>query len=174
VATRPQSDRWLRRSGFALGLAAVAVALLTARVPAAPHGLGLDLTVVATAPETVTLRPPGPLFTASGMRAGGKAARGSVTVVNAGDQGERIRLRALLASDDLDAALMIDASADGRRLYRGPLGGLRSAATTPLELGPGDGFVLRVDAWVPVGARGWRGHIEDLTLSFQTEPEPAP
>ncbi len=152
---------------------AVAVALLAARVPAAPHGLGLDLTVVATAPDTVTLRPPGPLFTASGMRAGGAAAHGSVTVLNPTEHVERVRLRALLASDALDNALMVDVSAAGQRLYRGPLGGLRHSPTRGLELGSGDGFVMRLGAWVPAGAQGWRGHIEDLTLSVQPDPEPS-
>src|SRR5215212_9537505 len=139
VARRAHSDRWLRRGGFALGLVGAAAGLLAARVPAAPPGLGFDLTVVPTAPKTLTLRPPGPLLTAPGLRAGGKDAEGGVTVLNPTARTQRVRVTAMPSSRGIDQTLMVELTADGRALYRGPLGGLREPPGDPLVLQSGDG-----------------------------------
>jgi hypothetical protein len=173
VAKRAKSDRWLRRGGFALGLAAAAGGLLAARVPAAPPGLGFDLTVVPTAPKTLTLRPPGPLLTAPGLRAGGKPGEGGVTVLNPTARPEQVRVRAVPSSKGIDNVLMVELTADGRAIYRGPLGGLREPPGPPLVLESGDGVEVRLRAWLPSGARGWRGQIEDLTLTFDAAPAQA-
>jgi hypothetical protein len=173
VATRPQNGRWLQRFGFALGLVAAAAGLLAARVPAEPPGLGLDLTVVPAAPKTLTLRPPGPLLTAPGMQAGGKGAGGSVTVLNPTAGTERVRVRALPSSRAVDRALMVELTAAGRPIYRGPLGGLRNPPGEPIVLQTGDGVAVRLHVWLPAGTRGWRGHIEDIDLAFDSVPAEA-
>lgn len=166
VARRTHSDRWLRRAGFVLGLAVAAAGLLAARVPAHPSGLGLDLTVVPSAPDALTLRPPGPLVSAAGMRAGGTGAEGGVTVLNPTARSERVRIRALPSSRAIDRALMVELKAGGRVLYRGRLGGLRRPPDERLVLATGDGFELHAHFWLPPDADGWRGHIEDITLAF--------
>lgn len=154
-------------------MSAVAAGLLAARVPAHPSGLGLDLTVAATAPKTLTLRPPGPLLALPGMRAGGEAAEGGVTVVNPTESTERVSVRLLNPSRDAARALMVELSADDAPVYRGPLEGLESPPGRPLVLASGDGFELHARLWLPRGANGWRGHIEDLTLAFDTTPATA-
>jgi len=173
VARRTHSDRWLRRAGFVLGLGVAATALLVARVPAHPPGLGLDLTVVPSAPETLTLRPPGPLLTAPGMRAGGKGAEGGVTVVNPTARTERVRIRALPSSRAIDRSLLVELKAGERVVYSGPLGGLREPVPDAPVLESGDGFELHARFWLPPRATGWRGHIEDLTLTFDAVPAEA-
>jgi hypothetical protein len=167
VATRGHSSRWLPRAGFALGLAGAAGGLLAVRVPATPPGLGLDLTVVASAPKTLTLRPAqSTLLSAPGMRPGGRTASGSVTVLNPTARTQRVQVRVIPSSRGIDRALTVALSADGRRIYRGPLGRLRRPAAHPLVLQSGDGVELRLKAWLPRGATGWSGHIEDLNLAF--------
>jgi hypothetical protein len=165
---RSRSDRWARRAGFVLGLAGTAAVLLAARVPAQPHGLGLDLTVVPAPTSKLTLRPGGPILTAIGLRAGGGSA-GRVTLINPASRTQLVRVRALPSSHDLDRALMVEVRLDGRRLYSGRLGGLRGG-TRPGAIQSGDGLPLRVRVWLPPSATGWRGHIEDLTLSFDSAP----
>jgi hypothetical protein len=136
-------------------------------------GLGFDLTVVPTAPKTLTLRPPGPLLTAPGIRPGGKPADGGVTVLNPTARTQRVRVRAVPSSKGIDGLLMVELTADGRALYRGPLGGLREPPGNGLVLQSGDGVEMRLHAWLRPGARGWSGQIEDLTLAFDAVPAEA-
>jgi len=156
----------VRRAGLVLGLTGAAAVLLAARVPARPHGLGLDLTVVPAPTSQLTLRPGGPILTATGLRAGGGSA-GHVTLINPASRTQLLRVRALPSSHDLDRALMVQVTLEGRRLYSGPLGGLRTP-TRPAAIQSGDGLTLQVRVWLPPSAAGWRGHIEDLTLSFDS------
>ena len=165
---RSGSDRWVRRAGFVLGLTVAAGVLVAARVPAGPHGLGLDLTVVPAPTSKLTLRPGGPILTATGLRPGGGSA-GRLTLVNPASRTQLVRVTALPSSHDLDLALMIEVTLDGRRLYSGPLGGLRGP-TRPAAIQSGDGLPLQVRVWLPPSAAGWRGHTEDLTLSFDSAP----
>src|SRR3954451_18006099 len=139
--------------------------LLPASVPAAPRGLGLDLTI-APAPtgKTLTLRPADQLLTVAGMQPG-RVASGHTLVMNPTPAKRRVKMRMLSSSHALDRALMVEATLDGRRLYRGALGGLRTP-THAFEIESGDGPELRLRVWLPPDATGWRGHIEDLTLDF--------
>jgi hypothetical protein len=162
-----RSDRWWRRSGFALGLAGVLALVLAAHVPAAPRGLGLDLTI-APAPtgKMLTLRPADQLLTVAGMQPG-RVASAHTLLMNPTPDTRHVTMRVLASSHALDRALMVEATLDGRRLYRGPLGGLRTP-THPFDIESGDGPELRLRVWLPPDATGWRGHIEDLTLEFES------
>jgi hypothetical protein len=104
------------------------------------------------------------------MRAGGEPADGSVTVLNPTARSRLVRVRALPSSHGIDRALMVELTADGRPVYRGPLGGLRNPAGRPLLLQSGDGVRVRARLWLPAGAHRWRGHIEDLNLAFDAVP----
>lgn len=172
--TKRASHTWVRRAGFLLGFAAMAALLLGTRMPPPPHGLGLDLTVVPAGPERLTLKPAGPVLTASGMKAGGEPASGGISVVNAFDHAQAIRVRALPESHALDTALKVDVTLDGARLYRGPLGGLRRGSERRVRVESGNAAALKMQVWVPAGATGWRGRIEDLNLALEsaraTEP----
>ena len=167
-----RSDRWVRRTGFVLGLAGAMAMLLAAHVPAAPRALGLDLTI-APAPtgKTLTLRPADQLLAVSGLEPG-RVASAHTLVMNPTPRTRRVAMRIMPSSGALDHALMVEATLDGRRLYRGPLGGLRRP-TPPFELQSGDGLELRLRVWLPPEATGWRGHIEDLTLDFDSAATPA-
>jgi hypothetical protein len=168
------TDRWVRRAGFVLGLAAAAALVGAARLPAQPRDLGLDLTVAAAPPAHLTVKPGGPLVTASGLRAGGRqsGARGRATLINPSAVAERVRIRALPSSHALDRALMVDLTVAGRAVYHGPLGALRAGAR-PFRLGSGDALAVGVRVWLPAGATGWHGRIEDLALTFDAVPAPA-
>lgn len=170
-----RSDNWVRRVGFACGVATVAAVLAAARVPAQPHDLGLDLSVVPAPPTTLTVKPPGPLITVAGMRAGAGSgdARASATLINPASHPQRVRLRALPSSHALDRSLQVELTLDGRQLYDGDLGGLRRPTRRSLVLQTGGGVPLNVRIRLPAGARGWRGHIEDVDLAFDAVPEPA-
>ena len=162
-----RSDRWWRRTGFVLGLAGALAMVLAAHVPAAPRGLGLDLTI-APAPtgRMLTLRPADQLLTVAGMQPG-RVASAHTLVMNPTSATRRVTMRMLPSSHALDRALMVEATLDGRRLYRGWLEGLR-APTRPFDIESGDGPELRLRVWLPPDATGWRGHIEDLTLDFES------
>jgi hypothetical protein len=77
------------------------------------------------------------------------------------------------SSKGIDGVMMVELTADGQALYRGPLGGLRAPPGDGLVLQSGDGVEVRLHAWLPPGARGWRGQIEDLTLMFEAVPAEA-
>jgi hypothetical protein len=170
-----RSDNWVRRAGFACGVVAVASVLAAARVPAQPHGLGLDLSVVPAPISTLTVKPPGPLITRAGMRAGRRSgeAHASATLINPASRAQRIRLRALPSSHALDRSLQVELTLDGKRLYSGPLGGLRQATRSSIVLQAGGGVPLQVSVRLPAGAVGWRGRIEDVDLAFDATPERA-
>jgi hypothetical protein len=172
TATMRTNDRWVPRAGFALGLAASAALVTAARLPAQPRALGLDLTVVAEQATGLTLKPGGILLNAAGLRAGGSrsAATGRSTLINPTARTERVRVRAIPSSRALDSALQIEVRLAGVPLYRGPLGGLRGGSARVVPLQSGDGRPLVVHVWLPAGASGWRGRIEDLDLSFETTP----
>lgn len=160
-----RSYRWWRRTGFALGLAGALAMVLAAHVPASPRGLGLDLTIAPTPTgKTLTLRPADQLLTVAGLQPG-RVASAHTLVMNPTPAPRRVTVRMLPSSHALDRALMVEATLDGRRLYRGPLGGLRTP-THPFRLESGDGPELRLRVWLPPDATGWRGHIEDLTLDL--------
>jgi hypothetical protein len=166
------SHRWVRRAGFAVGLMAAAAVVVGARVPPQPRDLGLDLTIVPVPAKALTIRPGGPLLTAPGMRAGGAHAdaTGRLTVINPTAGTRRVRLHAMPSSHALDRALMVEVTIAGKPLYRGPLGGLRRATKASTDLASGDGRTLRVHAWLPPEASGWRGRIEDVNLAFDSAP----
>ena len=162
-----RSDRWCRRTGFTLGLAGALAVVLAAHVPAAPRGLGLDLTI-APAPtgKTLTLRPADQLLTVAGMQPG-RVASGHTLVMNPTPATRHVTMRIISSNHSLDRALMVEATLDGKRLYRGFLGGLREP-TGSFDIESGDGPELRLRVWLSPDATGWRGHIEDLTLEFHS------
>ena len=163
---------WVQRAGFALGLIAAVAVVGAARVPAQPRDLGLDLTIVPVPTKELTIKPSGPLLTAPGMRTGGRHAEatGRLTLINPTTRTQRVRLRAMPSSHALDRALMVEVTIAGTPLYRGPLGGLRRPTAASTDLASGDGHPLVVHVWLPPGATGWSGQIEDVNLAFDAAP----
>lgn len=168
------SDKWLRRGGFACGLATVAAVVFAARVPAQQHDLGLDLTVVPAPPTTLTLKPTSPLITASGMRAGtpSGSAVGHAMLINPASHTQRVRLRALPSSTAIDRSLEVDVRLADKRIYHGPLRGMRKATAGSVVLQSGDGVPLRLGVRLREGSSGWRGRIEDVNLAFEVTTVP--
>ena len=174
--TMARSDIWVRRGGFACGVAAVGLVLAAARVPAQPHALGLDLSVAAAPSSALTVKPLRPLIVAQGMRAGGRRsqATGHATVINPSQQAQRVRVRALPSTHALDRSLQIDVTLAGKPLYHGTVSGLRTATRDSIVLLSGNSVPLRVHVSLPDGARGWHGRIEDVDIAFDAEQVAAP
>ena len=169
-----RSDKWVRRGGFACGLATVAAVVLAARVPAQQHDLGLDLTVIPAPPTTLALKPTNPLISASGMRAGtpSGSADGHAMLINPASRTQRVRLRALPSSTAIDRSLEIDVKLDGKSVYSGPLGGMRKPTPGSVVLQSGDGVPLRIAVHLRDRSTGWRGRIEDVNLAFEVSEVP--
>jgi hypothetical protein len=167
-----RNDRWVRRAGFVLGLAGAAAVLAAARVPAQPRDLGADVELAPVVPKALTLKPQGPLLSATGLRAGAGGATDTATLMNPTPRTQRVRLRARPSTRALDRSLRIEVKLDGATLYSGPLGGLRRPSATSLALASGDGLPLKLRVWIPPGATGWRGRIEDVNLAFDAVPVP--
>jgi hypothetical protein len=164
--TKRASDKWVRRTGFLLGMAIVGALLAGTRMPPPPPGLGLDLTVAPAPSSRLTLKPAGPLLTASGMRAGSEHS-GHITVVNKTARPQDVRVVALPQNRALDGTLMVELTLGDTSVYRGPLGGLRRGSSAA-RVESGDGPELGMRVWLPEGARGYEGRIEDLNLAFDT------
>ena len=173
---KARSDIWVRRGGFACGVAAVIVALAAARVPAQPRDLGLDLSIAAAPSATLTVKPLRPLIVVAGMRAGGRrsVASGRATVVNPSAQAQRVRVRALPSTHALDRSLQVHLTLAGKPLYHGPVGGLRTPTRESIVLLSGNSAPLRLRVALSSRASHWRGRIEDVDLAFDVEPVEEP
>ena len=76
-------------------------------------------------------------------------------------------MRARPSNRDLDRLLVVTVGAGGRRLFRGPLGELRSPTRRTVLLAAGKSAPLTVSARLPAGVRtGYEARIEDLTLEL--------
>ena len=128
VATKPKIDRRLSGLAFLAGLAVAVVLVLGWRVPPGSSALGLELRLIVNSTGELGVAPAGQIALGNHLqpRSSNDRLGGKTTVTNQTARGLHVSVRARPSSRDLDDRLMVTVRAGGRRLFRGPLGELRS------------------------------------------------
>jgi hypothetical protein len=172
VAARSKIDRQLAWLGFVAGLAVAAVLVLGWRVPAGSGELGLELRVIVHSTGELGVSPAGEVAAAGGLRPGSAHDRvdARTTVTNQTSRPLLLRVRARPSSRDLDDSLTVTVRAGGRRLFRGPLGKLRSETRSGLRMAARTSVPLAISAHIPARVKtGYEARIEDLTLELRAD-----
>ncbi|HEX2085138.1 MAG TPA: hypothetical protein VHF89_05605 [Solirubrobacteraceae bacterium] len=142
-----------RAAGLLAGLCLVGIVALQAwRVPASarPAAVAVDLRAVPSGEVGVT--PAGPLLDRRDVMPGGAAARGRVRLSNRTAQGVSVRPTVTGGDPALDRLVELELTAEGRVLYRGPLGGLRAGGRASLAISRTRAVAVGVAARVPASA----------------------
>jgi hypothetical protein len=160
------SDTWARRIGLALGLLLALGAVLSWRVAAEGPAAGVEARFLAVPPGELTVAPDGAFLAARGLRPGGPAARGELSLTNITGSPVAVRVRGLPSGRELDRLLRV--RVDG--VFAGRLGELR-AWTRPFAIGERERRVLDVQVWLPAAAVGaTAGAAVDVTVELRVEP----
>ena len=169
--TAGQADRLIRPLALVAGLCAVGLALSHWSLPSTVGTLGAEVRFSATPTGELSVSHVDPFLVGRDLHPGmRKAAEGSVSVTNLTAIEQRLRLRALPSATDLDDLLEVSVLAGGKRLYRGPLGGLRHWTHASAALASGETVKLGVRASLPATARhGYTGRIEDVQLELRSD-----
>jgi hypothetical protein len=163
-------ESYVRRAGFAVGVALVAVLAVAFRVPHGTGTLGADVILSLSPTGELGVSKPGPFMTVTGLRPG-RSFDGKVSVHNQTGKQLAVRLRALPDSKDLDRLLLVDLRAGDMRLYHGPLGGLRKR-TRAFSLASDEQGAVQVRASLPRGLkRGYAGRVETVKLELSSSVE---
>jgi hypothetical protein len=133
---------WARAAGVLLGAAAVAAVLASWAPSGAQPVAGTTVSLTVNRAATLDVAPAGAILTTSLMP--GTPRTASVRLRNIGDRPSQVRLRIEPATGDADPYLGFEIRADGRRVYRGPLGGLRTWTGTALHLRSGQAVELTI------------------------------
>lgn len=162
----PWSDSWARRAGLALGLLLALGAVLSWRVAAEGPSAGAEVRLLAVPPGELTVAPDGAFLAARGLRPGGPAAHGELSLANITGSPVAVRVRGLPSGRDLDRLLRVKV----RGVFAGRLGQLR-AWTRPFAMGERERRVLDVRVWLPASAAGAAaGAAVDVTVELGVEP----
>jgi hypothetical protein len=165
------ADKLARRVGAVIGLAAVAVALLSWRIPAASETLGADVRLVATPPGELATEPAGAFASGRALEPGSGAARGSLELSNLAGRRLVVRPRLLPSSRDLDRLLRVRLTARGRTLADGSLGQLRTWSRRGVAVSSGGHARIEARAWLPRRTRrGYAGRSIDVAVELRAVP----
>jgi hypothetical protein len=173
VAAKPKLDRRLSGLAFLAGLAVAAVLVLGWRMPPGSSALGLELRLIVNSTGELGVAPAGEIAARARLqpRTSHDRLDGRTTVTNQTARGLLVSVRARPSSRDLDDRLTVTVSVGDRRLFRGPLGQLRSPTRRSALLAAGSSVPLTVSARLPAHVRsGYEARIEDLTLELRAKP----
>jgi hypothetical protein len=160
-------EKWVKRTGVVLGIAAVGAVALAFRVPDGSGVLGADVILAVAPTGELGVSPSGPFVTATGMRAGSEV-RGEFRLHNQTGRPLLTGLRALPESRDLDSVLRVEIRSGAQPLFKGTLGKLRRGARIGVLRG-GEQRRLRFRAWIPASLRaGFAGRIETVSLRLRS------
>ena len=152
-----------RAAAFLVGLAIVALALATWRVPPGDGVLGADVTLNAIQHEGLDLSRSGPFAQARGLTDGG-TVEGRIAVRNPGAKSVSVRLRAPADRSGLDRMLEVEARAGGAVIYRGRLRGLRRWTRRTFRIHAGQSQTVELRARLRGAAPG---RFATLNLEFR-------
>jgi hypothetical protein len=159
---------WTRRIAFAIGLALAAVGIFSLQVTNGSEPLGANITIETTSTGELLVDPDGSFLSGRHLTHG-EAATGRVRVRNQTGSALAVRVRTVTASRDLDSTLDVRVHADGRPIFDGRLGELRSWSAHAFDVGVGETADLRVVVSVP-GAGGYEGRAAEARLEFESKP----
>jgi hypothetical protein len=158
----------IRTAGIASGLALAALMVLAFWVPASSQRLGAGVRITAMAPGEVHVPDSNAFLRVGKLTPGGKAARATLPLTNVTRGPLDVRLRARMASHELDRALHLQLREGGRVLASGTLADLRGW-TRPLRLERAGESTVRVRAWIPAGADNTAGHRVAVKLELDAQ-----
>jgi hypothetical protein len=158
----------IRTVGIATGLALAALMVLAFRVPASGQSLGAGVRITAMAPGEVHVPRTDAVLEVAKLTPGGKPARATLPVTNVTRGPLDVRLRARMASHELDRAVRVELRAGGRMLASGTLAGLRRWSR-PLRVERAGERTVRVRAWIPAGTKDTVGRRVAVTLELDAE-----
>jgi hypothetical protein len=158
----------IRTIGIASGLALAALLVLAFRVPASSELLGAGVRITAMAPGELHVPSSDAFLKVGKLTPGGEPARASLPLRNVTRGPVDVRVRAQMATHELDHAVRIELRADGQKLASGPLAGLRRW-TRSLTLERADERTLRVRAWIPAGTNDTVGRRVAVTLELDAK-----
>jgi hypothetical protein len=157
-----------RTAGIATGLALAALLVLAFRVPASSQLLGAGVRFTAVAPGELHVPRTDAFLEVGKLTPGGRAARATLPVTNVTRGPVDVRLRAQMATHDLDNAVRVELRAGARTLASGTLAGLRDW-TRPLRLERADERTIHVRAWIPAGTEDTVGRRVTVQLELDAE-----
>ncbi len=165
--------RLLRVAAFVAGLAIVAAAVASWRVPAGTVVPGIDLKVSATPTGELEMPRSGTFIEAHDLKPGTTHARaaGKLAIRNQTGTDLSVRVKAAASSADLDELLQMKITAGDRVVAEGSLESLSGWSKRALRLPEGTQRTLTVEAGLPDSAgRGYQGRIADVSLVFDSKP----
>lgn len=158
--------------GLAVGLLLAALLVLDNRMPRGTGTLGADVVFAVTPTGELSIKPSGPFLSATQLRPGpeARAPVGSLEAFNQSPVPLQVHLRGLPSLKDIDQALWVSVQAEGRQLFRGPVGDLRTWTSQFLTLASGEKATLTVRTWLPPSApQGWEGRVATVDLEFRSD-----
>jgi hypothetical protein len=158
----------IRTAGIASGLALAALLVLAFRVPASSQLLGAGVRITAAAPGEVHVPRTDAFLRVGKLTPGGKPAQATLPLRNVTRGPVDVRLRARMATHDLDRAVRVELRAGGRTLASGTLASLRRW-TRPLRLERAHERTMRVRAWIPAGTQDTVGRRVAVKLELDAE-----
>jgi hypothetical protein len=158
----------IRTVGIACGLALAALLVLAFRIPASSELLGAGVRFTAMAPGEVHVPRTDAFLPVGKLTPGGKPARATLPLTNVTRGPLDVRVRARMATHDLDRAVHVELRAGGRVLSTGTLAGLRSW-TRPLRVERAGEQTIRVRAWIPAGTEDTAGRRVAVKLELDAE-----
>jgi hypothetical protein len=166
--TRAPQRVWTRRIAFAVGLALAAAGIFSLQVTNGSERLGANLTMETTSTGELLVRPNGSFLSGRHLTAG-ELAEGRVRVRNQTGTVLAVRVRTVASSRDLDHALLVRAYADGRLIFDGQLGELRSWSSRAFEVNVSQSADVRMVVSV-AGGGGYEGRTAEARLEFRSKP----
>jgi hypothetical protein len=158
----------IRSAGIATGLALAALMVLALWVPASGQSLGAGVRMTALAPGEIQVPRTDAFLKVRGLEPGGQPARATLPVRNITRGAVEVRIRARMASHDLDRAVNVELRGGGHPLGSGTLADLRHW-TRSLRLERAEQRVIRVRAWIPAGAGDTVGRRVAVNLELDAE-----
>lgn len=164
-------ERAARLASYAAGLALAAALLAAWQVPGAERDPRTEVSFEVNLTGELAVTPTGTIARAHDLTVGGGrlAARGRFRLRNQTPSALAIRPRVVPSTKTLDRLLLVTLRAGDRRLFRGPLGELRSGSERSLALGPGEEKTVRVRAWLRADDASTGGVHERIRLELPSE-----
>jgi hypothetical protein len=158
----------MRILGFAIGLAAVMLALVAWRLPSVRPDLGAEAAFSIAPTGELEVEQSGVFLDAKGLRPGSDAQTGASAIRNQTGKALAVSLRALPGARDLDALIAVQVVAGPNTIFSGTLGGLRNW-TKPLRLRSGELAPLRLRVRMPSTVRsGYAARIVSIPLELRS------
>ena len=166
-------DTWTGRFGLLAGILVVAAWLAVAGRPGDAAEPAASIRLGALVNGELEISPlTKPVLESSKLRAGGRAATGTLRLRNVTPVRRDFALRTSASQRELDRSAQIEVADGDTTLLRTTLGRSRAWTGTGLRLAKGETRKLTVRVWIPKNAPdGWQAGRGDVTLEFRSAPE---